>query len=83
METRFGRKSEYLAGPARLVFMFRLALVFCMLSAGAALLGFNGVAAHAAIAAAALFSLAGLVFAVIALSVALTNRPHRWFPDPD
>jgi uncharacterized membrane protein YtjA (UPF0391 family) len=63
--------------------MFRLALISCVLSASAALLGFNGVAAHAAIVAAALFCLAGLVFAVIALSVALTNRSHRWFPDPD
>jgi uncharacterized membrane protein YtjA (UPF0391 family) len=54
-----------------------------VLSAGAALLGFNGVAVHAAIVAAALFFLAGLIFAVIALSVALTSRLHHWFPDPD
>jgi uncharacterized membrane protein YtjA (UPF0391 family) len=63
--------------------MLRLAVLSCVLSTGAALLGFNGVAAHAAIVAATLFFLAGLVFALIALSGALTSRSHHWFPDPD
>jgi uncharacterized membrane protein YtjA (UPF0391 family) len=63
--------------------MLRLALLFCVLSAGAALLGLGGAATNAAMAAAALFSLTGVLFAVIALGGALTSRVDLWFPDPD
>jgi uncharacterized membrane protein YtjA (UPF0391 family) len=63
--------------------MLRLALLFCVLSTGALLVGHEGVATNAAMAAAALFSLTGVLFAVIALGGALTRRVDLWFPDPD
>jgi hypothetical protein len=60
--------------------MLWLSLISCVLSAGALLLGFEGVATSAAIAAASLFSLAGAVFAAIALYGALTSQTS--FSDP-
>jgi uncharacterized membrane protein YtjA (UPF0391 family) len=62
--------------------MLRLAMLSCVLSAGAALLGFEGVATTAAITAAALFLLTGVLFAVIVLG-ALASRVDLLFPDPD
>jgi uncharacterized membrane protein YtjA (UPF0391 family) len=63
--------------------MLRMAMLSCVLSAGAALLGLEGVATTAAITAAALFLLTGVLFAVIVLGGALTSRVDLLFPDPD
>jgi hypothetical protein len=60
--------------------MLWLSLISCVFSAGALLLGFEGVATGAAMAAVSLFSLAGAVFAGIALGGALTSQ--TWFSDP-
>jgi hypothetical protein len=60
--------------------MLWLSLLSCVLSAAALLLGFEGVATDAAMVAVSLFSLAGAVFAAIALCEALTGR--SLFPDP-
>jgi len=60
--------------------MLWLSLFSCVVSAVALLLGFEGVATSAAMAAVSLFALAGALFAVIALGAALTGRSS--FPDP-
>jgi hypothetical protein len=53
--------------------MLWLSLLSCVLSAGALLLGLEGVATDTAMAAVRLFALAGALFAAIALYLDLTS----------
>lgn len=57
--------------------MLWLSLLSCMLSAGALLLGLEGVATNTAMAAVRLFALAGALFAGIALYLDLTSWLRR------
>jgi uncharacterized membrane protein YtjA (UPF0391 family) len=66
--------------------MVRFAVVLCVLSAGARLLGFEDIAVYAALAAAALFVLATIIFGIVLLLVsvggAVTGPSRYWLPDP-